>query len=169
MMKKSLLLFCLLLCCIVTWAGSLKGKGNVKCLKENESAVLTIDFSKVTWEKKENFKQWCGEDYDKRVTVSNSEFIKSFNENSKGVKIVEAGSDAKYKIVIDLTNFERKTASFGWGRAHINIYGTLKVIDAATGDTVCTYTIDGVSGANDFVETDRFAKSFAELGKQLSK
>lgn len=157
------------MCSIVTWAGSLKGKGNVKCLKENESAVLTIDFSKVTWEKKQDFKQWCGAEYDKRVEVSNSEFTKSFNENSKGVKIVEAGKEAKYKIVVELTNFERKTASFGWGRAHIKIYGTLSVVDAATGDTVCTYALDGVSGGDDFVETDRFAKSFAELGKQLSK
>lgn len=168
-MKKSLLLFCLLLCSIVTWAGSLKGKGNVKCLKENESAVLAIDFSKVTWEKKEDFKQWCGEDYDKRVAISNSEFTRSFNENSKGLKIIETGNDAKYKMVIELVNFERKAAAFGWGSAHIKIYGTLKVIDAASGETVCTYTIDGVSGANDFVETDRFARSFSELGKQLTK
>ncbi len=168
-MKKNLLLFCFLMCSIVTWAGSLKGKGNVNCFKETETAVLTIDFSKAKWEKKEDFKQWCGTDYDKRVAVSNSEFTRSFNEKSKGLKIVEAGNDAKYKIVIDVTNFERKTASFGWGRAHIKIYGTLKVVDASTGDAVCTYTLDGVSGGDDFVETDRFAKSFAELGKQLTK
>ncbi len=168
-MKKSLLCICLLLCSIVAMAGSLKGKGNVKCLKENASAVLNIDFSKVTFEKDEDFKTWCEDKYDERVAVSNSEFVKSFNENSKGVKIVEAGNDAKYKIVIDLDNFVRKTASFGWGRAHINIYGTLKVLDAATGEEVCSYKIDGLSGDNDFVETDRFAKSFAELGKQLAK
>ena len=168
-MKRLLLALCLVLSCAVSFAGPLKGEGDTKCLKESAKAVLSIDFSKATWEKKEDFKTWCGDTFSERETASVTNFTTAFNESSKGLQVATEGNDAKYKMVIEVKNFERKSASIGFGRAHIKIYGTLKVVDAASGETVCTYTIDGLSGGDDYVETERFAKSFAKLGKELTK
>ena len=162
-------MLCFVLCSVVAMASSLKGKGNIKCLKENASAVLVLDFSNARWENDEDFKQWCGNSYEERVAISTSEFTRSFNECNKGLKIVNKENNAKYKILIELNNFVRKVSGWGWGRAHIKIYGVLKIIDVASGKPVCTYDIDGVAGGNDYVETDRFAKSFEELGKELAK
>lgn len=169
-MKKLLLTFIVFLCSIVMFAGPLKKtSGDDKCFSENVTAVLSMDLSKTTFDKKQSFKTWCGKDYDERVSVSKKGFTESFNQNSKGLKIVDSEDDAKYKIVIDVKNFQRKSASFGFGRYHVKVYGTLTVIDNATGETVCAYDIDGVSGGDDFVETERFEKSFSELGKVLLK
>lgn len=169
-MKKLLLTFLVLLCSAVMFAGPLKKtSGDEKCFSENATAVLSMDLSNTTFDKKQSFKTWCGKDYEERVSVSEKGFTESFNQNSKGLKIVDSESDAKYKIVIDVKNFQRKSASFGWGRFHVKIYGTLTVVDNATGETVCAYSIDGVSGGDDFNETERFEKSFSELGKVLLK
>ncbi len=169
-MKKLLLTFIVLLCSTVMFAGPLKKtSGDDKCFSENATAVLSIDLSNTTFDKKQSFMTWCGKDYEERVSVSKKGFTESFNQNSKGLKITDSESEAKYKIVIDVKNFQRKSASFGWGRFHVKIYGTLTVIDIATGETVCAYSVDGVSGGDDFNETERFEKSFSELGKVLLK
>lgn len=169
-MKKLLLTFVVLLCSAAMFAGPLKKtSGDGKCFLENATAVLSMDLSNTTFDKKQRFQTWCGKDYEERVAVSEKGFTTSFNQYSKGLKIAEQGTDAKYKIVIDVKNFQRKSASFGFGRFHMKIYGTLSVIDNATGETVCAYTIDGLSGGDDFNETDRFEKSFFELGKVLLK
>ncbi len=158
------------LICILSCSVALMAKSKApQFFKEDAKAVLNIDFSKTTWEEDENFKAWCGDTYDERVEASNTYFKKGFNEHSEGLKIVDSADDAKYEINITVNNFERKIAGWGWGRAHIKIYGKIQVVNKTTGETVYTFNINGISGGDDYVETDRFKKSFAELAEEFLK
>ncbi len=158
-------IFCILSCSVALIA---KSKAP-QFFKEEAKAVLNIDFSKTTWEKDEDFKAWCGDTYNERVEASNTYFKNAFNEHSTGLKIVDSTDEAKYEINITVNNFERKVAAWGWGRFHIKIYGKIDVVDLTSSQVVYTYKINGISGGDDYVETDRFKKSFAELAEEFLK
>jgi hypothetical protein len=112
-------------------AGGVKVKeGKAAFFKENASAVVEFDFSETTWEEDEDFKTWCGDQYEKRLNAIQQSFVKSFNENSKGLKIVESGNDAKYKILIEVKDLERHQAFTGsWGQGKFSTTAYIKVLD----------------------------------------
>lgn len=61
-------------------AGGVKVKmGNASFLKENGSAIVEFDFTKTTWEEDEDFKAWCGDQYEKRITAMQQSFVVSFH------------------------------------------------------------------------------------------
>ena len=82
-------------------------KGDLSVLKEDATATWTIDLTDAVFEKEGNFKDWCGEDYDTRVKLMDEAFFTSFNNNSKGLKLVNEG-DAPYRLVFKVREFERK-------------------------------------------------------------
>jgi hypothetical protein len=112
-------------------AGGVKVKvGNASFLKENVSAIVEFDFTKTTWEEDEDFKAWCGDQYEKRITAMQQSFVVSFNENSKGLKIPESSDGAKYKIIIEVKDLERHQAFTGtWGQGKFSTTAYIKVFD----------------------------------------
>ena len=72
-------------------------------------------------------------------------------------------------MVIRIDNFVQKQSGFGWGRFYVRIYGNIDIIDLASAKTVCSIEINGLSGSADYVQNDRMAKSFTELGEKLAE
>lgn len=152
-------------------AGGVKVKeGKAAFLKENACAVVEFDFSKTTWEEKEDFKTWCGDQYEKRLNAIQQSFINSFNENSKGLKIVESGNDVKYKILIEIKDLERHQAFTGtWGQGKFSTTAYIKVLEIASNQIVCEIDVDGFGSGKDYDYADGLGKCYKGLAKQLFK
>ena len=167
-MKKILLVCAFAMVSIMSFAGGLKTKsGDIAVLKEAANATFELNIDGATWEKKEDFKTWCEEDYDVRVKSMQETFPTSFNKYTSGLKI--ADQSPKYKVVLTINNFERKQGMGLWGSCYITISGTLDIQDAATGSTVLSVEVKNQGGDTDFVENDRFPKTIDELCKKLFK
>lgn len=160
-----------LLASVYCFAGGVKVKEGKKAfLKENVSAIVEFDFSKTTWEEKENFKTWSGDQYEKRVNAIQQSFINSFNENSKGLKIVDDAKDAKYKIIVKVEDLERHQAFTGaWGQGKFSTTATISVIELATNQSVCEIIVDGYGSGKDFDYADGLGKCYKGLAKDIVK
>ena len=143
-------------------------KGNLDVLRQDATATWTIDLSEATFEKKQAFEAWCENDYETRVQGMNDAFFESFNKYSKGLKLVN-DEDAPYKLVFKVSDFERKQGPGMWGSMFMRVFGTLEIIDCATGETVCELEVNGVKGDTDFVENDRFPKVMDWLCRDIFK
>ena len=143
-------------------------KGSLDVLKEDAIATWTIDLSEAVFEKEGDFKTWSGEDYETRVNQMNEAFFSSFNENSKGLKLVNEG-EAPYKLLLKVREFERKQGPGMWGSCFIRVFGTLSIVDAATGETALELDVNGVKGDTDFVENDRYPKTMNWLARDIFK
>ncbi|MBR0254353.1 MAG: hypothetical protein IJQ69_00365 [Bacteroidales bacterium] len=169
-MKKFLVTAVLLLTAASLFAAKpLKvSKGSLDVLSQDATATWTIDLSNATFEKKQAFEPWCEGDYQTRVQSMNDTFFNSFNKYSKGLKLVNAG-EAPYQLVFTVSNFERKQGPGMWGSMFVRVFGTIDIIDCASGETVCQIEVNGVKGDTDFVENDRFPKTMDWLCRDLFK
>lgn len=169
-MKKFLVSAVLLLTAASLFAAKpLKvSKGSLDVLSQDATATWTIDLSNATFEKKQAFETWCEGDYQTRVQSMNDTFFNSFNKYSKGLKLVNAG-EAPYQLVFTVSNFERKQGPGMWGSMFVRVFGTIDIIDCASGETVCQIEVNGVKGDTDFVENDRFPKTMDWLCRDLFK
>lgn len=167
-MKKILTLSALLLASVSLFAAKpLKvSSGSIDVLKEDVTATVTIDLSQATFEGEKDFKTWCEGEYDTRVKLINDSFFEYFNKYSKGMKLVK--DDAPYQLVFAIKKFERKMGA-NFGQFSMKIDGTITIVDKASGETVCQLDVDGIKGAADFVENDRFPKTMDTLCKEISK
>ena len=143
-------------------------KGSLDVLREDATATWTIDLSQATFEKKQAFEPWCEGDYESRVQRMNDTFFESFNNYSKGLKLVNEGS-APYKLTFTVSNFERKQGPGMWGSMFMRVYGTIEIIEVASGETVCEIEVNGVKGDTDFDENDRFPKVMDWLCRDIFK
>ena len=143
-------------------------KGSLDVLRQDATATWSIDLSKATFEKSQSFEAWCEGDYQTRVQSMNDTFFESFNKYSKGLKLVNAG-EAPYQLVFTVSNFERKQGPGMWGSMFVRVFGTMDIIDCASGETVCQIEVNGVKGDTDFVENDRFPKTMDWLCRDLFK
>lgn len=170
-MKKYLLLLVAMMSSVYCMAGGIKVKeGKSAFLKEDASAIVEFDFSKTTWEGKEDFKTWCGNQYEKRVDAIQQSFKKSFNENTKGLKIVEDAKDAKYKIIVKVEDLERHQSFTGaWGQGKFSTTATISVIELATNQSVCEIIVDGYGSGKDFDYADGLGKCYKGLAKDIVK
>lgn len=170
-MKRILLSLTLLIGCMLTiTAGSLAvEEGSAAVLRENANAIFELDFDHCTFERKEDFKAWCGNDYDVRVGLMKDYFTEYFNEYNKGLKITSDAGSAKYKMVLHIDQFIRKSGEFYGARSHMRIYGDLTITDLKTNEPVCKIRITKLDGGDDFVENDRFPKVMRALAKKLGK
>ncbi len=177
-MKRLLLVSALLLASVSLFAAKpLKvTKGSLDVFKQDATATWTIDVSEAKFvnngvfakENKGDFKTWCEDDYDERVRLMNEAFFDSFNAKSPGLKLVNDG-DAPYKVNLKIDTFERSQGPGVMGSCYISIYGTLSVIDTASGDTALEIQVNNVKGDTDFVETDRFPKTMQWFCRDLFK
>ena len=167
-MKRILTLSALLLASVSLFAAKpLKlSAGSLDVLKENVTATVTIDLSQAMFENEKDFKSWCGDEYDTRVKIINDSFFEKFNKYSKGMQLVK--EDAPYQLVFVIKKFERKMGA-NFGQFSMKIDGTIQIVDKASGETVCQLDVDGVKGAADFVENDRFPKTMDTLCKEIFK
>lgn len=171
-MKKLILFIVGIMASLNSMAGSdIKLKaGSTSFLGETASAVVQMDFSSARWEEDEDFKTWCGEDYEVRVKTAVDNFIDAFNVNSKGLKIVKEQASAKYVMAFTIKNLERHQSFSGtWGQGKVSVTATLDIINAQTNEKVCTLFIDGYGSGKDYTTTDAIGKCFKGLGKQLAK
>ena len=143
-------------------AGGVKVKeGKVSFTKESVTAVVEFDFSKTTWEEKENFKTWCGDQYEKRINVIQQSFVNSFNENSKGLKVAESSNDAKYKMIIEVKDLERHQAFTGtWGQGKFSTTAYIKVVEISSNQTACGIEVDGYGSGKDYDYADGLGKYY---------
>ena len=167
-MKKILTLSALLLASVSLFAAKpLKvAAGSLDVLKEDVTATVTIDLSQATFEDKQDFKTWCEDDYDTRVQIINDSFFEYFNKYSKGMKLVT--DDAPYQLTFVIKKFERKMGA-NFGQFSMKIDGTITIVEKSSGETVSQLDVDGIKGAADFVENDRFPKTMDTLCKEISK
>jgi len=140
--------------------------GSIDVLKEDVTATVTIDLSQATFEGEKDFKTWCEGEYDTRVKLINDSFFEYFNKYSKGMKLVK--DDAPYQLQFKIKKFERKMGA-NFGQFSMKIDGAITIVDKASGETVCQLDVDGIKGAADFVENDRFPKTMDTLCKEISK
>lgn len=171
-MKKILLLFLVtVLTSVNCMAGGVKVKeGKASFLKESASAIVEFDFSKTTWEKKEDFKTWCGDKYEQRKEVMQDAFITSFNENSKGLKVSKNANEAKYKIIIEVKDLERHQSFTGmWGQGKFSTTAYIKVFDMSSNKQICEIYVDGYGSGKDFDYNDGMAKCYKGLAKEITK
>ncbi len=171
-MKKIILLAAAIVLAMTSFAKSdLKVKsGSMAWAKENASVSVMFDFSSAKWDNDQDFKTWCGEDYEARAKNSINGFINGFNNKSKGAKATENEDGAKYRIIVKINNMDWRQSFTGmWGQFYALCWGTIEVTDIATGESVCTIEIDGANGDGDFAPNDRFTKCYKEVGETLAK
>jgi hypothetical protein len=150
--------------------------GSLSVLKEDATATWTIDLSEAQFvnngvfarENKGDFKTWCEDDYDVRVQLMNEAFFEAFNSYSNGLKLVNEG-EAPYKVILKVNTFERGQGPGVMGSCYISVYGTLEVINVATGEKALEIQVNNVKGDTDFVETDRFPKTMNWLCRDIFK
>ncbi len=144
--------------------------GNTNCLKNSEVATVEFDFSATTWHEKEDFKTWCKDDYEKRVEAMKSSFEKTFNEKTKGLRIDNNASDAKYKIVVVVKNLDRTQAKWGnWGQGTFLTKSVITVYDKSTGESVCEIVADDYGTGKDYNYADGLGKCFQGLAEEIFK
>ena len=81
-------------------------KGTAKVLKENATANLTIDWSNAYWMESGLMKdELSAGDYEKYTTTAPNKFKEAFNDNSKGLKIVD-DSTAVYEIKVVVSKID---------------------------------------------------------------
>ena len=171
-MKKFVLLVAAFVMAMTSFAKSdLKVKsGSMAWAKENAKVSVKFDFLSAKWDKEEDFKKWCGDDYETRVNKSLNGFIKGFNNKSKAAQATASDDGAKYRIVVKIDNMDwRQSFSGMWGQFYALCWGMIEVTDIATGENVCTIEIDGANGDGDFTPNDRFTKCYEEVGETLAK
>ncbi|MBQ3634725.1 MAG: hypothetical protein II951_03810 [Bacteroidales bacterium] len=156
------------------WAkGRYKGKvklqsGSLGVLSENATAKFEMDYSTTTFDDgDEEYKTWCGKDYEERVSISYDAFVHELNETSKGLKISAAGGE-KYLMKFKVKDIEKKVATGWWGQMAFRVTGDIEVTDASTGASVCKMEVD-VRGDADMVPSDAIGSAFTAIVKAMLK
>ena len=175
-MRKALLVSILLISSLPMFAAKpfKVTKGSLNVFKQDVTATWTIDLSDAQFvnngifakEKPEDFRTWCGEDYDERVQLMETSFFDTFNVFSPGMELVDA-EEAPYKVFFEVDTFERAQGSGPLGSRYISLYGTLRVVDVATGDVELELKVTDAKGEEDFEETPRFPKSMKRFCRDL--
>ena len=175
-MKRILLVSALLLASVSIFAAKpLKvTKGNLGVFKEDVTAIWNIDLSEAQFvnngifskEKLGDFRTWSGEGYDELIDLMNEAFFDSFNIYCPAMELVKEGS-APYRVVVKVDTFERAQGAGRLGSRYIGLYGTLSVVDAATGDTKLEVKLTNAKGEEDFEETPRFPTAMKCLCRDL--
>jgi len=145
-------------------------KGTAKVLKENATANLTIDWSNAYWMESGLMKdELSAGDYEKYTTTAPNKFKEAFNDNSKGLKIVD-DSTAVYeiKVVVSKIDYFFSVMSVVPGHKH-TFWGKVIVTNKSTGEEVLEVNLARFKGGRDFVKDDSFYEMFLDLGKKVSK
>ena len=169
-MKKIMLVTLAVLLSVSAMAKVKVKSGSAACMKEDATAVIEFDYSEATYDEDESFQSWCGEDFEERVNLSIEEFIGSFNRNSKGLKINNEDTEAKYRIIVKVGDCDQKMdMGCSWGEMRFECSAMVTIVEIATNEVVCTIEVDEEEGLCDYVPNDRIASCFRSIAKELAK
>ncbi len=141
--------------------------GSTDVFKEQSTAILEFDYSETTWEEDEIYELYCGNDYEERVNISVKAFEKKFNITSKGLKIKNEDSGAKYKIVFKVIDLEQHQSMSMWGRLTMEVTGQIDVIEISSGKNVCSLKLTKIQGEADYATNDRITKAFCNVAERI--
>ena len=144
-------------------------KGTAKVMREKATATLVFDWSNAYWMDKGLMKdELPATDYENYTTVAPQKFQESFNDNSKGLKIIEDPSaDYEIKIVVSKIDYFFSVMSFVPGHKH-TFYGKVIVTQKTTGEDVLEVVLTRFKGGRDFKKDDSLYEMFKDLGKKIS-
>ncbi|MCR5456063.1 MAG: hypothetical protein K6F33_13850 [Bacteroidales bacterium] len=170
-MKKIILSLLLTFCFVNVFAGDHNAvrliSGSTDVFNESATAILEFDYSETTWEEDEIYELYCGDDFQERVNVSEKAFEKKFNITSKGMKIKNEDSGAKYKIVFKIVDLEQHQSMSMWGRMTMEVTGQIDVIEISSGKSVCCLQLTKVQGEADYATNDRITKLFCNVADRI--
>ena len=169
-MKKFMLITLAVLLSVSAMAKVKVKSGSAACMREDATAVVVFDYSEAKFDEDDNYITWCGEDFAVRDSLSTAEFIDYFNRNSKGLKINNEATDAKYRIIVKVGDCDQSMdMGCGWGQMRFKASAMIEIVEIATNETVCIVEVDEEEGLCDYSANDRIAKCFGFIGKELSK
>lgn len=177
-MKRFLLVSVLLMTTLSLFAAKpLKvAKGSLNVFKEDATASWAIDFSDAQFvnngifakEKLGDFQTWAGDGYEELVQLMETSFFDTFNIFSPGMELVNA-EEAPYRVYFKVNTLERAQGSGRLGSCHISLYGTLRVVDTATGDVELELQVTDAKGEEDVEDTPRFPKAMKRFCREMFK
>ena len=151
-MKKTLITTLILLLSFTAMAKVKVVSGSAACIKEKAIAVVEFDYSEATFDKNQSYENWCGEDFDERVTSSTKEFVNSFNKKSKGLQISDNEAEAKYRIIVKVGDCDQNMGfSCNWGQMQFKCNAMITIVEIATNEVVCTVEVDEEKGESKWV------------------
>ncbi len=168
-MRRFLFMMCFIMSCTMSFAKSLTGEGNTNVLKENATAVLDIDYSNAIYREYHTFKSEKVVTFAKKGANDKESFVEFFNKSSQGMKVSTDAADAKYKVLVELTKIRKDIGKWAPGSNRIQLWGTVKVINIATGNTECTFKLDKFQGRDRYGDDLIYANTFAHLGEDIAQ
>ena len=177
-MKRILLISALLLASVSLFAAKpLKvSKGSLNVFKQDVTATYVIDLSQTRFVNngifaKENlgdFQTWAGDGYEELVQLMETSFFDTFNIFSPGMELVNA-EEAPYRVYFKVDTLERAQGSGRLGSCYISLYGTLRVVDTATGDVELELQVTDAKGEEDVEDAPRFPKAMKRFCREMFK
>lgn len=174
-MRKAFFTMIAMLACVASFAGSPLSVVNSrvalkKFMAEKASAGLVIDWSDAKYDNRKTAAAEFGDDYEFIQTDCADKFIEGFNTKSKGIKLEKGKEDAVYKFIIMIRNLDSFINVMGFGpRTEAKVWGTMKIVDNASGDTIAEINIDEAEDGTDYVRRESFGKTFLLLGARVAK
>ena len=144
-------------------------KSTAKVMRENATANLVFDWSNAYWMESGLMKdELSAVDYENYTTIAPKKFQEAFNNNSKGLKIVDDPSaDYEIKVVVSKIDYFFSVMSVVPGHKH-TFFGKVIVTQRSTGEEVLEVNLTRFKGGRDFVKDDSFYEMFLDLGKKIS-
>jgi len=177
-MRKALLVSILLISTLPLFAAKpMKvARGSLDVFTEDAQAVYALDFTDAQFvnngifakEKLGDFQTWAGNGYEELVQLMETSFFDTFNIFSPGMELVNA-EEAPYRVYFKVDTLERAQGSGRLGSCYISLYGTLRVVDSATGDVELELLVTDAKGEEDVEDTPRFPKAMKRFCREMFK
>lgn len=145
-------------------------QGDKKFFKTNAgNAVLDFKFDNTKYDNKMPLAEKF-DDVAKVKKIALNGFTETFNDKSKGIKVVENNADAQYKFTFEVTNMDQyfKVMGFIPGFA-TKAWGTFTVTDIKSGEALVVVDVDEVDGGASPSPDETISDCFEEIAKQLNK
>lgn len=156
--------------------------GNPAIFQLQEEAELEIDYSNAVVNDKtlDGYLQDRGEDFVRdwpgNAKYAREYFVVRFNKkNKKGMQIVSESSNAKYKIVFQISKLYMGNVSgailggFASKAGGVIVSGLLEVVNMETNKSVCCFNIHELQGTSHFSETVRLGLCYFDVASEALK
>lgn len=173
-MKKVFgMLFALLVSATMFAGNTVKVVNGKKEAKEifNEKVVTVaqIDWNNVKYDNSKDLHEVWGDKYDYFVKACTENFVNGFNDESKGLQVTVNTSEAKYKMVVKLTNIDKYFNVMNIVPGHtVKIWATI-IVATINGEQKVEIEVDSMKGSRDFSPDDCYTKAFRILGERVAK
>ncbi len=162
------LFVCAFACVSFAGSGIKYASGDKKFFKTAEgSALLEFVWDGATYDGRCPLRQeWP--DLDQYIFKARDGFLQDFTKKSKKVTITEKASEAKYKIVIRITNVDRYIKVMGFiPGPSTKVWGTIVISDKATGEELLKVNLDEVEGGASPSPFESMSDTFELIGAKL--